>query len=314
MAPEKPSKTLRMVQVGVLIGLAALLWIAADGQNALALLRQADPLWLVAAIATLTLQTVLSAQRWRITAARLGLTILPAEAIKEYYLAQIVNQTLPGGFVGDAGRAVRARHQAGLFVSGQAVVFERVTGQLGLLAVLGMGLTLYLALPTGITWPDWVHSLMLLLLIALVGVPTLGTCLLIGLGRVAEPVRRFFKAFRSAVAHTTVLPQQIGLSLGTAICNLAAFAFCAQSVGVSLPLLVVATVVPLILFTMLIPLSVSGWGMREGAAAVLFPVFGATASQGLATSVAFGLVFLATVVPGLFMIWRQPAASALRPH
>jgi hypothetical protein len=65
---------------------------------------------------------------------------------------------------------------------------------------------------------------------------------------------------------------------------------------------------------MLIPLSVSGWGIREGAAALAFPVFGATASQGLAASVAFGLVFLVTVLPGLIVIWLRPNAPVLGPN
>jgi hypothetical protein len=51
---------------------------------------------------------------------------------------------------------------------------------------------------------------------------------------------------------------------------------------------------------MLIPISVSGWGLREGAAAALLPIAGATASGGLAASVAFGLTFIAAVLPGFF--------------
>jgi hypothetical protein len=60
---------------------------------------------------------------------------------------------------------------------------------------------------------------------------------------------------------------------------------------------------------MLIPLSFSGWGLREGAAAALFPVAGLTAAQGLATSVAFGLVFLIAVLPGLVPLWLRPPGA-----
>jgi hypothetical protein len=68
---------------------------------------------------------------------------------------------------------------------------------------------------------------------------------------------------------------------------------------VALPLGTLLAIVPLVLFTMLIPLSMSGWGLREGAAAALFPLAGATAAQGFATSVAFGLAFILAVLPGL---------------
>jgi hypothetical protein len=38
--------------------------------------------------------------------------------------------------------------------------------------------------------------------------------------------------------------------------------------------------------------------LREGAAAALFPVIGATATEGFAASVAFGLMFLVSTLPG----------------
>jgi hypothetical protein len=106
------------------------------------------------------------------------------------------------------------------------------------------------------------------------------------------------------IVHTGLLQpgtlgKQVLLSIGTATCNLAAFAFCARAVGVSLPIGTLLAIVPLVLFTMLIPLSMSGWGLREGAAAALFPIAGATAAEGFATSVAFGLAFIVAVLPGL---------------
>jgi hypothetical protein len=56
---------------------------------------------------------------------------------------------------------------------------------------------------------------------------------------------------------------------------------------------------------MLIPLTISGWGVREGAAAALFPLAGTTASEGFAASVAFGLVLLVAVLPGLLTLWLR---------
>ncbi len=58
-------------------------------------------------VLTLTVQTLLSAWRWRLTARQLGLRIAPSQSVREYYLAQIVNQSLPGGMAGDVGRAER---------------------------------------------------------------------------------------------------------------------------------------------------------------------------------------------------------------
>ena len=299
---------IRVLQIAVFAGLLVLLSWASDWRTAFDLLKGADPGWLLAAVGALTVQTILSAQRWRITAAQLGITIPPGAAVREYYLAQIVNQSLPGGMIGDAGRAVRARGEAGLLISGQAVVFERMVGQIGLLAVLVIGLTIAALVPIGFTWPIWLISPLLIFLTALALLPVAVFAGLKLLGPSDHVLRRFLRAFSHAALGRKVWVQQVGLSIGTTLCNLAAFAFCAAAVDVALPILVVVTVVPLILFAMLIPLSFGGWGFREGAATLLFPVIGATPSEGLAASVAFGLVLLVTVLPGVVLpLIRQTA-------
>lgn len=290
------------MQFAVLIALAALLWRAADGRAAWEYLRTTDPRWLALAALALTVQTLLSALRWRMTAAQLGLHIPAVFALREYYLAQVVNQSLPGGVVGDASRAVRLRGQAGLRVSAQAVVFERVAGQAGLLAVLLCGLGIGLLGPTDLVWPRWI------------GLAVLVTCvvavLVAGIGAFMPAVRQFAQGFSHAVWAREVRAQQVILSVATALCNVAAFVLCALALGVSMPVAAMAALVPLILFAMVLPLSVAGWGLREGAAAALFPVMGASAAEGLATSVAFGLIFLATTLPGIIVPLLAPAKTA----
>ena len=69
----------------------------------------------------------------------------------------------------------------------------------------------------------------------------------------------------------------------------------------------------MILFAMVLPLSISGWGLREGAAAALFPLAGLSASAGLAASVAFGLTFLAITLPGLILVRRRPTRATDDP-
>ena len=99
-----------------------------------------------------------------------------------------------------------------------------------------------------------------------------------------------------------VLPLQIALSLGTATANLLAFDACARATGTALPLSALMVLVPLIITTMLLPISISGWGLREGAAAALFPLAGASSEAGLAASIAFGLVFLVSTLPGIAIL------------
>ena len=103
------------------------------------------------------------------------------------------------------------------------------------------------------------------------------------------------------------------MSLGTALLNVAGFACCAAAVGLALPPATALALVPLILLTMLIPITISGWGLREGAAAALLPLAGATAAEGLAASVAFGLAVLVAALPGIVAAGMATGASAVKP-
>lgn len=296
------------LRLAVLALCAVLLWRAVDWGAAARLLRAADHGWLLAALGLLTAQTALSAERWRVTAAQLGLRLGFGHALREYYLGQVVNQSLPGGVLGDAGRAVRSRGQAGLLAASQAVVFERLAGQLGLIAVLAVGLSLGLALPGHRAWPDWFTTTAAVLLGGLVA----GALAAFTILRWAGPARRAAAPALRALTARDIRRKQILLSLATALCNIAAFAACIAAIGAPTPVLGLVTVLPIVLFSMVLPLSVGGWGLREGAAVVLFPVLGATADQALAASVAFGLTILASVLPGLVLARsaRQSASAA----
>jgi uncharacterized membrane protein YbhN (UPF0104 family) len=293
---------LRAAQIALALALLALLWRVAGGEAALRSLASADPAWLAAALAALLAQTALSALRWQLTAAQLGIRLGTGEALREYFLAQVVNQSLPGGILGDAKRAVRARGHAGLLASGQAVLFERLAGQMGLFLCTALAVMATLAVPGGVTWPAWA----LWPVAAVVG---MGLCLPGALyllartgGRIGRALRGLWQPMARALFARTVIARQLGLSLATTVCNLAAFGFCAQAVGHPIPPAAVAAIVPLILFTMLVPLTISGWGLREGAAVALFPLAGATASGGLAASVVFGLMLLLSSLPGLLVL------------
>jgi len=289
--------------VVVTVALLVLLWQLADGADAAEVLLTANPLWLLAALFALTVHTVLAAERWRLTAGALGVSLSRWHALREYYLAQLVNSTVPGGVVGDAGRAVRSRGQAGLTVAAQAVVVERFAGQVAVLATMAIAITATTLVPGGLEWPSW----MLGLAAAITGGSLVGLGLLLAAtrlpGRVGPRLTELARTAAVALVGRRVWLPQLALSAGTTVCILAAFAFCALAVGLNLPVGAILTLVPLILLTMLVPITISGWGLREGAAAALLPLAGATASASLAASVAFGLVGLAAVLPGAAFVW-----------
>lgn len=283
----------RLARSAVLALCAVLLWFAVDWSEAARLLRQADWRCLLGAVALLTLQTALSAERWRITAGQLGLRFEYLFALREYYLSQVMNQSFPGGVLGDANRAARTRDLAGLLPSVQAVIFERFAGQLGLLTVL------LLSAVMGGWVPVWAGFLVLLLAVmALWGLAP-------RLVQSTNPVARFLSAFARSVVGRTVWLRQALLSIATAVCNITSFALCAAAIGTAFDVFAAGVLFPLILFAMVVPISIGGWGVREGAAAGLFPLWGASPEAGLAASVAFGLMILVSVAPAFLIGWSK---------
>jgi len=71
--------------------------------------------------------------------------------------------------------------------------------------------------------------------------------------------------------------------------------------------------VPPVLLISMLPISVAGWGVREGAMVVALNLVGAPAHQSLALSICFGLCLVAISLPGgvLWFISRRqiPADS-----
>jgi len=303
--------SLRLLVPVVLIGL---LWHVVDVTVVVARLRAAEPSWLLAGIALVQVQVVLSALRWRFTAGRLGQRLTVARAVREYYLATLLNQVLPGGMAGDAARALRASADSASGPAVQGVVIERLAGQLALLVVTLIGLA---------AWPLLVDEpVPRAALLAIAAVPPLVVLgvLLVAAFAARGPARwrRAAASLGPAVRRTWFddgawLVQGVA-SLGVTASYVGVFAVAARAGGGALPLEALATIVPLALASMLVPFSIGGWGLREGAAAALWPLIGASAEAGVAASVLYGLISLAGSLPGLLvgvtLAARHPRARA----
>jgi uncharacterized membrane protein YbhN (UPF0104 family) len=291
--------TRRLLRAALALGLLALLWQALDGAEVAARLARLDPVWLGVALGLLFVQTLLSALRWRLTAGRLGQAMTRGHALREYFLAQSVNLTLPGGVLGDAARALRAGATAGLERGSQAVLFERLAGQAALVGVALLAGGLSVAVPGGLALPAPLAVAFAVLAGGLVAAAAV-------LPRVAarRPVlARWLAALRWSVLHRDVALRQAALSLGTVAANVLSFAAAAAATGLVLPAGAVFALLPLVLFAMLIPFGIGGWGFREGAAVALLPMAGASAEAAFTASAAFGLVFLTASLSGLALSW-----------
>jgi len=222
------------------------------------------------------------------------------------YLSIFVNTTVPGGVVGDAFRAVRTRGLAGLERAAQSVVIERLAGQIALGGTLIFGLAL-----------SGRPELQLFSATAVIVLVVLGTSFHFGKLSIPQRVtprvlQRFASATKESWLDARAASLQVGLSILIVVANLAAFDFAARATGTVLPFPELLFAIPLILIAMLIPLSVAGWGYREGAAAVVFPMIGATAAEGVSASILFGAVVLVASLPGGAVLLLRKSGTEMR--
>jgi len=304
------------------LGLMAALLFWLEPQTLAAAFAAPEPIWLVAALALSFPQVALSAWRWRLTANRLGAPLRFGEALREYYIATFLNQILPGGVMGDAARAWRhARLTRTETIAGapvglaawHAVLIERASGQLALLGVVLATLLVSSELQTAslrLFAPSAGDSnpsvlLALALLLALVGV---------ALWRGRNHVARFRRAVQEALLARDVFLRQLIASLLIVASYVGVYLCCMRMIGVDTPLATAAPLVPWVLLAMAIPLSIAGWGVREGAAALVWQAAGLDPAQGVAISISYGVVILLSSLPGALMLLRRRATGDALAH
>ena len=256
-----------------------------------------SPFVLVPALALTVFQVALSAWRWRYTVERLGLPLAYGVAVREYYLATFLNQVLPGGVLGDVNRAWRHGSGAGERLSAvHGVAIERLSGQLVLALVVVISGSWLLG-SGRVAAGQWNGGLWL-------GAGVIGVFLALWLALktgLAAYLQRLRRDLYESLLNRTVLPVQIGSSLLVLASYLGVFLCLSWGAGYIESTESAAIIVSLgsiLLLSMVVPLTVAGWGIREGAAALLWPMAGLPAEQGVALSVGYGALVLVSSLPG----------------
>lgn len=303
------------IAVSVIVLLAVVLWL-----DPLAVASEVQGFslpWLVLGLAISVVQMMLCAWRWRLTAGLIGVPLRFRYALGEYYLAQFINQVLPGGVLGDAGRALRHAHQtpATKGSAWRAVIIERASGQMALAALTALAL---------VSSPLWHQTL------GASGYGVLALALLVaGLGLCLAPgLTAFIHQRWPRAAHwlhwVPSLKQDIqrgllqgciwGWQLGTSLLVVFSYALvmlcAARAIGVDVPASQLLALAPALLLAMLVPFTVAGWGVREGAAASVWAWVGLAPSQGVAVSLAYGLMVLLATLPGLVVAFKPRGQAA----
>jgi uncharacterized membrane protein YbhN (UPF0104 family) len=252
----------------------------------------------VAAVTLTALTTVCSAWRWRVVARALGVGISLPGAVCAYYRSLFLNSVLVGGVLGDVHRAVTHGRRAGDVVRGlRAVAWERLCGQVIQALVTAVVL---------LTLPSPVRPALPYVLAGVAGVAGVAGCAALvvrgaarrGRSRLTRTARAVSDELRRGLLAPDVWPQLTLASVLVVAGHTATFVIAARVAGCTAPLGELVALLMVVQTAVVIPLSIGGWGPREGAAAWAFAAAGLGAATGVTVATLYAVLMLAAVAPG----------------
>ena len=235
-----------------------------------------------------------------------------------FSVALVVGQVLPS-VAGDGVRVWLASRGYGLRVALQSVLIERVFMVLSLLG-LALATSPLLAALTGDRGPIWISGALFatglagfafLLVADRAPGPLAQLSLWQALAYAAEPARRLLRSQWSALLAVAGLLGNLNFALAGFLLG--------QALGVSATGWDFLAIMPAVTLATTLPISLGGWGVREGVFVLLLGRVGVPAAEALSLSLLFGLFGMVSGFPGLLawaIGWRgraemTPTAGAL---
>jgi len=250
--------------------------------------------WIAASLAILAAQLFLLAARWRMIAQGCGLTPRYATMLRVSFIGTFFNQVLPSTVGGDAARIyMLARGQGGWAGATYSVLIDRVAG------IFALTLIVFLCLPWTLTL---VQDPVARIVLILIGFGAIGGALVfLAIGRIRwkplmrwAPTRHLVEVSRTAwriCGSPRAISNILALSFIVHLMTVLATWCMVQSVSASVDFALLLFMVPPVILIATVPISIAGWGVREGSMIVAFAYAGLPQSDGLVVSVLIGITF-----------------------
>ncbi len=287
--------------------LLAVLFFQMNWAEVAHLLTRLNPFLLSIAFGTVLAAVVLSAYKWQLLLVARGWNLPVTTLTRVYFIGLFFNNFLPSSIGGDllriyrVGKAINNNSEAAA-----SVVLERLLATVGLLLLALLALLPNYRIMGSLTKPVFlvlgglVLGFMVLakpeLLKPLAGLPWRWWQIVIGKLRGIYDIIKTYRAKPGTLM--VVIFYSVLFQLTIVIIN-----YCllrAMGIG-QVSLWQCALMVPVISAVSMLPLSINGLGIREGAYVLLFNPLGLTASQAVTLSMLFFmLVLIASLLGGLF--------------
>ena len=244
------------------------------------------------------IQYVLSAYRWMYISSENGSEMNFLYCLKFYYISSFINNILPGGVVGDIYRAYCARESShsviNLSKSIQGIVFERLSGQIMMFFIFLLSLTFFFLINA--KYVAFLYTVIPVLSIILI-IYFIAKKIYFNKTRSNEIIINFKKIFSGIIFwnHTII-------SFFVVLSYIVIYIISAEALGLSIDYFAFFVFTPIVLFSMTLPVSIGGWGVREGTALLIAFLLGLSASSSISVAVMYGILNLFCSLPGLYFL------------
>lgn len=308
---------LQTFKVVVSLGLIGfLVWKISPGKIA-ANLKNVNPYWLVAGAGLFSLSSVLGALQWYILLKESEMRISFLTAVRFYFVGLFFNNFLPANVGGDAFKIFDVSKRGyDPFRVFAITLLDRIFGILGLCAV-ALAASLIL-LPRGLIENLYIY-------IGIFGGIILSAVVLAFSRPVTRLVRRLFSGIKlfDLGSRMTIIFNQLGelRNVRPVMFRVTCLALVVQSLRVSTHIMVggalgleLSGLVPLYFFVfvpllgliMILPISINGLGVREGAGILLFAGVSVAGEQALLIEfITYVIMVMVSLAGGIFFLKRH---------
>jgi uncharacterized protein (TIRG00374 family) len=284
-----------------------ILWFLFNNFNlkeTIQLVLESDKKFLALAILVLLFQIFLANFRWHKVLTSLEIIFSFSEVLRILWIGLFFYQILPSSMGGDAFRSYYI-FKSGFKIKTSiiSVLIDRVIGLIAL--VLFVISTLSIALDL----IDQSSARIGVLIIAFSSFITLILLMVLDKLSINFKHLKFFKGLHefSMQSRALILSKSTGfklilISLLIHLLSIFAIFLLSNSMKIELSFIGIMIIMPLASLLMTVPISIAGWGVREGVMVIGFGFLSVSPEAALAISLLYGLLMLITSLPGL-VIW-----------
>jgi uncharacterized membrane protein YbhN (UPF0104 family) len=300
-------------QIVVSVSLIVWIFLNIDLQNTLQLVVTTNIPPLIFCVISLAVLVIPAAIRWHWFVGRfMPDGMVPPDlglAIRINTVNVALNQFLPSTLGGDLYRVIIAKSLGlSLLRSTGATAADRLSAFVILIVISGPALIITLASLRGIVWLQQIA--IWLTLLALIGVFLL--CWVF-IQKHAMKFASAFALFQSFLRANGLISRVVLTSLIIQFATLAVMIATAKILGIEIGVFSLFGIMTASLLASRLPISVAGWGVREGVLVSFLSAYGVAAEKALATSVIYGLAELAAAMLALLIGSAVPVFSRFFP-